>query len=58
MNSYEFELKYFNEETEKDESSSLTVEANTKWGAWSKALYQAMEKESESIILVEIDFVG
>ena len=57
MNKYEFEATYFNLKTEEQDSFTLTVEANTKWGAWSKGLYAAMEKENDYYILVEMDFV-
>ena len=43
-NKYEFEVTYLNLTTECGERSTLTVEANTKWGAWTKAVYAAMEK--------------
>ena len=57
MNKYEFEATYFDLKTEEQDAFTLTVEANTKWGAWTKALYSAMEKEKDGYILVEIDFV-
>lgn len=56
-NKYEFEVTYLNLTTECGERSTLTVEANTKWGAWTKAVYAAMEKETDNMILVEIDLV-
>ena len=54
---YEFEATYFNLTTMEQKAEPLTVEANTKWGAWTKAVYAAMEKETDNMILVEIDFV-
>lgn len=56
-NKYEFDVTYFNLTTEDQKVITLTVEANTKWGAWQKAVYAAMEKETDDMILVEIDFV-
>lgn len=56
-NKYEFEATYFDLKTEEQDTFTLTVEANTKWGAWTKAVYAAMEKETDDMILVEIDFV-
>ena len=53
MNEYEFKAVYSGVEN----AFTITVEANTKWGAWSKALYAAMEKETDNMILVEIDLV-
>ena len=54
---YEFEVTYFNLTTMDQKAESLTGEANTKWGAWTKAVYAAMDKETDSMILVEIDLV-
>ena len=56
-NKYEFEATYFDLKTEEQDTFTLTVEANTKWGAWTKAVYAAMEKETDDMILVEIDLV-
>ena len=56
-NKYEFEATYLSLITEDQKEMTLTVEANTKWGAWTKAVYAAMEKETDDMILVEIDFV-
>lgn len=57
MNKYEFEATYFDLKTEEQDSFTLTVEANTKWGAWTKALYSAMEKEEGDNVLLKIIFI-
>ena len=54
---YEFGATYFSLTTEEQKEVTLTVGANTKWGAWTKAVYAAMEKETDNMILVEIDLV-
>lgn len=58
MKQYEFMSIYFNLKSEKSTSHSFTVEANTKWGSWTKAIYTAMEKETDENILVEIDLIS
>lgn len=57
MNKYEYRATYLNLKTKEYGTTKLIVEANTKWGAWTKAVYAAMEKETDDVILVEIDFV-
>ena len=58
MNEYGFLVIYFDLKTEKQTSKRVTMQANTKWGAWTKTLYAAMEKETENYILVEIDLIS
>lgn len=52
MNKYEFKAIY----SGAGNTFTITVEANTKWGAWAKALYAAMEKEDEGYILVGLAY--
>lgn len=54
MSKYEYNATYLNMNSKKYSTIRLIVDANTKWGAWTKALYAAMEKEEGDHILVGI----
>lgn len=47
-----YKATYFNLKIKKHDTREIIVEANTKWGAWTKALYAAMEKEEGDYVLV------
>lgn len=52
-----YKATYFNVKIKKHETREIIVEANTKWGAWTKALYSAMEKEEGDNVLLKIIFI-
>lgn len=47
MGKYEYNATYLNMESKKYSTIRIVIDANTKWGAWTKALYDAMEKEDD-----------
>lgn len=51
---YEYKATYFNLKRKIYCTLNFAVEANTKWGGWTKALYAAMEKEDGDNMLVGI----
>lgn len=49
---YEYKVTYLNLKSKQYSTINLTLEANTKWGGWTKALYAAMEKAEGDYVLV------
>lgn len=54
MTEYKFRASYLEVRTGRYKTIDILVEANTKWGAWTKGLYSAMEKEEGDYILVKL----
>ena len=54
MSQYEFRASYLEVRTGMYKTIKILVEANTKWGGWTKGLYSAMEKEEGDYILVKL----
>lgn len=54
MGKYEYRTTYLNLKNKEYGTNIIIVDANTKWGAWTKALYAAMEKEEGDYILVGV----
>lgn len=57
MDKYMFQATFYNLHGDLDEFQDIEVEARTIWGAWTKALHEALKKETEFYQLVELDFI-
>lgn len=54
---YQFEAIYFIESTETTISDTIEVEAKSRIGAWTKALYEASRKDTDEVVLIELDLI-